>query len=200
MPEHTNNPETLNRFKQKAAQFSDAYTRLLNVNPDAIPDKLKPEYENLKQKGAVIKYTVENATGAWDTITDISDTLYDFGYDAGVVAGDWIGGAWDNLTDALGFGDSNVNGLGQLGAVFTIPVILGVSGIAALTWFINSVYQFERKLAQAQRLVDKGKISEDQFLESISGNDSWLPNLTGLLPIIALVGGALLFLNVMDDS
>lgn len=196
MPEAIDNPGTLQTFRRKAEQFADSYTRLMNIDPSKVPSELKPEYENLKSKGSIIKATIENVTGAADTVADIGGAVWGYGE----AAWDWAEDAWTDITGFLGFDERQQKQLNGLGVVFTIPVILGVSGIAALAWFINSVYQFERRLSQYQRLQESGKITENQFLDSITGDSSFFPNLTSAIPLVVIIGGALLLINAMDEN
>lgn len=191
MAENVENPGELERFKHKANEFARAFETLLAHDESEIPDKLKPEYQNLVQKGGIIKTAVENTASTYDFLSDLTSTIYGYGESAG----EWVGGAWDDLTGWLqGSDNDTLRGLGNLGAVFSIPVILGMSGIAALSWFISSTYQFERKLAQAKRLQESGDISDQQFLDVFQG-DSWLPNFQGALPWIALAAGAYFLLR-----
>lgn len=159
-------PGLLDRFKAKAQEFATAYNRLVSLRAQVEKNpQLKPEYDALMRRGDALRRAVEGVTGTVDK-------------------------GWEWFTSAFGLDgiDYARSQAGQLGA---IPVVLGAATIGGFIWFINSVYKFERKLANLKQLQSEGKISADQFVTQVNGRDSFF-SLPGSASTWMILGGGVL--------
>lgn len=155
-------------FKAKAQEFGNAFNALLNMEQRASVDpNLKAEWETLSQRGFALKDKVNFVTSKIDAAVN------------------WFKSSFGE------YEAPEQSELGILPAVALIPIAVIATSIALLTKFISDVYIFNKKISEAERLLDMN-VSPEQVAKIIEASGG-TPLLAGLSPIVkwVVIGGGL---------
>lgn len=130
----------IEKFKQKAQEFIQAFRRLFNTDVSGLPPEYAKRKKELLDEGNIIKRVIESGASATDMVTALWDRI-----------------TGNNATQAT---KDALNGVmmrnGQLGA---IPLLapLAISGVVAYIGnFLSRVYLFERQVSEQRRLEETG--------------------------------------------
>lgn len=149
---------TLEKFKQKAAEFVAAFNRLIAMDNSVAPT-LRPEYNSLRSKAQIVMNTVKAVTSAVDSVTGFFSSAYDTVSNALKSAfGLGLLPAFNarqlvtqSINNPLQYSRSQ-----QLGVVPLIPIAAVIAASAAMVKIISDVYTFERKNSEQIRLEKTG--------------------------------------------
>lgn len=126
-------------FKQKAAQFQQAYNALMSSQAQAARDpRLKAEWQALANRGFSIRDKIQYITSKVDAAVNWFKSSF---------------GDYDLTEDA--------QELGFLPVVALIPIAAIAGVIAVINNYVSDVYLFNKKIAAAEGLISKGVAPED---------------------------------------
>ncbi len=155
----------LQRFKNRALEFSTAWKKLLSLSP--VPPSLESDYQALKSTGNEIHGTIQWITQAVDSVSS------------------FFGGIYNDVSQKI---TQFLNGDPEesLGFVSLIPIAAILASMAVMAKFVSDVYIFNRKVEEQHRLERSGMTSQDasKIVANIQG-----PGLTGnLVKIVKPIG------------
>lgn len=171
---------TLQRFKDKATEFMQVFTRLGSM--EDIPPNLQQEYSELMDTGSNIFGTVSWITSSVDSVTGFFSDFFEF--DGVQATRDFINGETD-----------------QLGIIPLVPIAAVTGAIAFMSKYVSDVYLFERKVTEQKRLVASG-ISEREaadIVDSISGK-GLSANLADIAKPLGFAIGAFVVLRIIRNA
>lgn len=171
---------TLQRFKDKAVEFMQVFTRLGAMTD--IPPNLQPEYTELMDTGSNIYGTVSWITSTVDSVTGFFSDFFQF--DGVQATKDYINGESDTL-----------------GVIPLVPIAAVTGAIAFMSKFVADVYLFERKVTEQKRLVNTG-MSETQaaeIVDQISGR-GLARNLADIAKPLSFAIGAFMVIRLMRNA
>lgn len=144
--------DLVGKWRQKAAQFDQAYSALLAQRPDPVAHpNLAAQWRHLVASGQATRSRITEIANALASVShafsNASDALSrNPVFDAVAKAGT---SAWDWLKKETGLGD-----LGFLPVLITAGVI--AASLAAITYWITQAHELSVKLAAVQKLESQG--------------------------------------------
>lgn len=143
----------LEKFKAKAAEFTQAFTSLVNMDTSALTPEQKDEYLSLRSTGDNIYSTIDWITSSVDNVTGFFSDFFNF---------DGIGAVREYINEPEQ----------QLGIIPLIPIAAISGALAIMAKFAKDVYLFERKITEQNRLIAGGvpPAQAAEIIKKIGGN------------------------------
>ncbi len=127
-------------FKAKAKMFWQLWTKL-DGQQDIVARQspyMQGEYKDLMERGTSIRNKIEWTTGLIDKAASAYSSVKD-----------WISSQFNGVDDDQG-----------MGIIPIIPIAIIAASISAMGYWISDAYKFSKKLAEIQRLENRGLTSE----------------------------------------
>jgi hypothetical protein len=166
----------LEKFRAKAREFADAFTRLKNMAGN-VPTSMQAEYNSIYKEANIVQSTINYITQTIDSVTGFFSNMFGL-----------------NGTPIL---QRHINSP-QLGVLPLIPIALVIGAITAMGAVLTKIYLFERKLAEQKRLESQG-LSPQQAADIASQNTGVTANIAKFARPVAFAFGAWALVQLLQS-